>query len=50
MLIRGAAAVLCVVLLCFNLYYELAPDYLVGPERKLAFAAGFAVLLGVAMF
>ena len=50
MLMRGLAAVLAAVLLCFNLYYELAPGYLVGVEQKLAFAAGFAVLLGFAMF
>ena len=29
--VRRLAAVLTVVLLCFNLYYELAPGYIVGP-------------------
>ena len=47
---RRLAAVLTVVLLCFNLYYELAPGYIVGPEWKIAFAAGFAALLGVSLF
>ena len=48
--VRRLAAVLTVVLLCFNLYYELAPGYIVGPEWKIAFAAGFAALLGVSLF
>ena len=47
---RRLAAVLTVVLLCFNLYYELAPGYIVGPEWKIALAAGFAALLGVSLF
>ena len=38
------------MLLCFNLYYELAPGYIVGPEQKLAVAAAFALLLGTALF
>ena len=38
-LIRKLAAVFTAALLCFNLYYELAPDYVVGPEQKFAFAA-----------
>ena len=48
--VRRLAAVLTAVLLCFNLYYELAPGYIVGPECKIAFAAGFVVLLGVSLF
>ena len=48
--VRRLAAVLTAVLLCFNLYYELAPGYIVGPEWKIAFAAGFVVLLGVSLF
>lgn len=49
-LIRKLAAVLTAALLCFNLYYELAPDYVVGPEQKFAFAAAFVVLLWFSMF
>ena len=49
-LIRKLAAVLTAALLCFNLYYELAPDYMVGPEQKFAFAAAVAVLLGISFF
>ena len=49
-LVRRLAAVLNAVLLCFNLYYELAPGYIVGPEQKLAVAAAFALLLGTALF
>lgn len=49
-LIRRLAAVLTAALICFNLYYELAPDVIVRPEVKLAFAAGFAALLGIALF
>ena len=49
-LVRRLAAVLTAVLLCFNLYYELAPGYIVGPEQKLAVAAAFALLLGTALF
>ena len=48
-LVRRLAAVLTAVLLCFNLYYELAPGYIVGPEQKLAVAAAFALLLGTAL-
>ena len=49
-LIRRLAVVATAVLLCFNLYYELAPEYIVGPEQKFAFAAAFVVLLGIALF
>lgn len=49
-LIRKLAAVLTAALLCFNLYYELAPNYVVGPEQKFAFAAAVAVLLCFSMF
>ena len=49
-LIRRLAVVATAALLCFNLYYELAPDYIVGPEQKFAFAAAFVVLLGIALF
>ena len=49
-MIRALAAVLTAVLLCCNLYYELAPGCIVGPEGKLLFAVGFAVLLGAALF
>ena len=49
-LIRRLAAVLAAALICFNLYYELAPGVIVRPEVKLAFAAGFAALLGIALF
>ena len=49
-LVRRLAAVLTAALICFNLYYELAPGYIVGPETKLAFAAGFVVLLGISLF
>ena len=49
-LVRRLVAVLTAVLLCFNLYYELAPGYIVGPEQKLAVAAAFALLLGTALF
>ena len=49
-LIRRLAAVLTAALICFNLYYELAPGVIVRPEAKLAFAAGFAALLGIALF
>ena len=49
-LVRRLAGVLTAVLLCFNLYYELAPGYIVGPEQKLAVAAAFALLLGTALF
>lgn len=49
-MIRALAAVLTAVLLCCNLYYELAPGRIVGPESKLLFAVGFAVLLGAALF
>ena len=49
-LIRKLAAVFTAALLCFNLYYELAPDYVVGPEQKFAFAAAFVVLLWFSMF
>ena len=48
--VRRLAAVLTAALICLNLFYELAPGYIVGPETKLAFAAGFAVLLGVSLF
>ena len=48
-LVRRLAAVLAAVLL-FNLYYEMAPGYIVGPEQKLAVAAAFALLLGAALF
>lgn len=48
--IRRLAAVLTAALLCFNLYYELAPNYVVGPEQKFAFAAAFVVLLWISMF
>lgn len=49
-LIRRLAVVATAALLCFNLYYELAPEYIVGPEQKFAFAAAFVVLLGIALF
>lgn len=49
-LIRRLAVVATAALLCFNLYYELAPEYIVGPEQKFAFAAAFVVLLGTALF
>nr|WP_297274715.1 VanZ family protein [uncultured Agathobaculum sp.] len=49
-LIRRLAVVASAALLCFNLYYELAPEYIVGPEQKFAFAAAFVVLLGIALF
>lgn len=49
-IVRGAAAVLAAALLCFNLFYELAPGRIVGPEMKFAFAAAFALLLYAAMF
>lgn len=49
-LIRRLAAVAAAALLCFNLFYELAPGYIVGPEQKLGFAVGIVVLLGVALF
>nr|WP_297174524.1 VanZ family protein [uncultured Agathobaculum sp.] len=48
--VRRLAAVLAAVLICLNLFYELAPGYIVGPETKLAFAAGFAALLGISLF
>ena len=48
--VRRLAAVLTAALICFNLYYELAPGVIVRPEVKLAFAAGFAALLGIALF
>ncbi|HIX90422.1 MAG TPA: VanZ family protein [Candidatus Agathobaculum pullicola] len=49
-LIRRLAVIATAALLCFNLYYELAPEYIVGPEQKFAFAAAFVVLLGTALF
>lgn len=49
-LFRGIATLLTAALLCFNLFYELAPGMVVGPEKKLAFAAAFAILLRIAMF
>ncbi|MDO4270677.1 MAG: VanZ family protein [Eubacteriales bacterium] len=49
-LIRVVAAVLSAAVLCFNLYIELAPKYVVGPEWKLAFAAAIAGLLWLAFF
>ena len=49
-LLRGAATLLTAALLCFNLFYELAPNLVVGPEKKLVFAAAFAVLLRIALF
>lgn len=49
-LIRKLAAVLTAALLCLNLYIELAPQYTVGPEWKVAFAAAFALLLAIALF
>lgn len=49
-LIRRLAAVLTAALLCFNLYYELAPGCVVRPEQKFAFAAAFVVLLWFALF
>ena len=49
-LLRGAATLLTAALLCFNLFYELAPNLVVGPEKKFAFAAAFAVLLRIALF
>ena len=47
---RGIATLLTAALLCFNLFYEMAPGIVVGPEKKLAFAAAFAILLRIAMF
>ena len=49
-LLRGAATLLTAALLCFNLFYELAPNLVVAPEKKFAFAAAFAVLLRIALF
>ena len=49
-LLRGIATLLTAALLCFNLFYEMAPGIVVGPEKKLAFAAAFAILLRIAMF
>ena len=49
-LFRGAAAVLTAALLCFNIYYELDPARMVGPEQKFLFAAAFVVLLRFALF
>ena len=49
-LLRGAATLLTAALLCFNLFYELAPNLVVGPEKKFAFAAAFAILLRIALF
>ena len=37
-LLRGIATLLTAALLCFNLFYELAPNLVVGPEKKFAFA------------
>lgn len=48
--VRSAAAVLSAVLLCLNLYIELAPQYTVGPVWKLGFAAVFALVLAAAFF
>lgn len=49
-LIRGIAAALAAAVFCLNLYIELAPQYVVGPEWKLLFAAVFALLLAGAFF
>ena len=49
-LLRGIATLLTAALLCFNLFYEMAPGIVVGPEKKLVFAAAFAILLRIAMF
>ncbi|MDO5142689.1 MAG: VanZ family protein [Eubacteriales bacterium] len=49
-LIRAAAAILTIAVLCLNLYYELAPGMIVRPEGKLGFAAAFALLLGLSLF
>lgn len=49
-LVRYLAAILTVVVFCCNLYYELAPGYIVGPEIKLAFSAVIILLLGVSLF
>ncbi len=49
-LIRIAAAVLSVIVLCVNLYIELKPGYLVRSETKLLFAVAIVLLLGTAFF
>lgn len=49
-LIRIIAAVLAAAALCLNLYIELAPQYVVHPTTKLAFAALVAALLWLAFF
>lgn len=49
-LIRRLAAVLAAAVFCLNLYVELSPRYVVGPEWKLAFAAAFALPLALAFF
>ena len=49
-LLRWAAAVLAAALLCFNIYYELDPLRVVGPEQKMLIAAAFALLLAAGMF
>lgn len=47
--IRYLATVLVVILLCANLYFELAPRYIIDPEIKLVVAALFALLLGLSL-
>ncbi len=49
-LIRIAAAALTSVVLCLDLYIELAPQYLVKTETKLIFAAAIVILLGISFF
>ncbi len=49
-LIRIAAAVLSVLVLCVNIYIELKPGYLVRTETKLIFAVAIILLSGTAFF
>ncbi len=49
-IVRYLATILTVVVFCFNLYYELAPGYVVGPEDKIAFSVVICLLLGISLF
>lgn len=49
-LIRSAAAALSAAALCWNIYVELAPWYVVRAETKIMFAAAIIILSGTAFF
>lgn len=48
--LRMVFAILTVGFICFNIWIELKPNFIVGPEKKLFMALIFAVLLALTFF